>query len=560
MPLIESKHFQKTIRNILWICASLFFLGILGTVFLTSDLPDIRPPEEEVTSFTEGWYYMEGDEERAIASFPFSLSNGGEELILCHKIPPLTDIKYLSFKNQFQEIQAYAGELCIYEYKSSASTPAGKLLGNFRCFIPLQPEYEGQTISLHLKSTTSITVKGLQNIELGSSDAFVLDILSNNFTLAVCLIFMFLTALLLYLVYLVQDIKKLSYDYKSFLYIGSFLLLSALWMWSDSELPQLICSNATMVCLISFFSFMALPIPLLSFVRSACHQGKSLLIGMQCVLIVNIIVQFLLYSIESFDFPSMLPVTHLLILLYIGIIIVLLFREVRLHASFEAKGILAATLLLILCSIAALVQFYLRPNTDNSRFFRYGLIMFIGILLFLSGKNLIRFLEERTQTKLYQQLAYTDIMTQTPNRIAFDECIDRLRQSGISGGSLTVVMLDLNNLKETNDTYGHRAGDELLKGAARSIKNAFQNVGTTYRIGGDEFVVLIEKGNISPGHLFRIMDQDIAQFNTKSIYSLSIARGYASNDGDSRKDIDSILSAADQNMYKNKAATKGICR
>ena len=560
MPLIESRHLQKLIRNILWICASLFFLGILGTVFFTSDLPDIRPPEEEDTSFTEGWYYMEEDEKHTIASFPFSLSFGGDELILYHKIPPLTDIKYLSFKNQFQEIKAYAGDLCIYEYKTSSASPAGKLLGNFRCYIPLSPEYEGQTISLHLKNTVSITVNGLQNIELGSSDAFILDIISNNFSLAVCLIFMFLTALLLYLVYLVQDVKKLSYDYKSFLYIGSFLLLSALWMWSDSELPQLLCSNATMVCLISFFSFMALPIPLLSFVRSACRQGKTLLTGMQCVLLVNIIVQFLLYSMELFDFPSMLPVTHLLLLLYIGIIIVLLIREVRLHASFEAKGILAAILLLILCSIAAMVQFYLRPNTDNSRFFRYGLVMFIGILLFLSGKNLIRFLEERTQAKLYQQLAYTDIMTQTPNRIAFDECIDKLRQSGISGMPLTVVMLDLNNLKETNDTYGHKAGDELLKGAADSIKNAFQEVGTTYRIGGDEFVVLIKKGNISPEPLFQVMDLEIAQFNTESRYSLSIARGYAHNAGDSDKDIDSLLSAADQNMYRNKAATKGTCR
>ena len=56
------------------------------------------------------------------------------------------------------------------------------------------------------------------------------------------------------------------------------------------------------------------------------------------------------------------------------------------------------------------------------------------------------------------------------------------------------------------------------------------------------------------------MDLEIAQFNTKSRYSLSIARGYAHNAGDSDKDIDSLLSAADQNMYRNKAATKGHCR
>lgn len=193
--------------------------------------------------------------------------------------------------------------------------------------------------------------------------------------------------------------------------------------------------------------------------------------------------------------------------------------------------------------------------------FRYGLILFIGILLFLSGRKVISFLEERTQTALYQKLAYTDMMTDTQNRIAFEESMDSLRQSGISGLPLTAVMLDLNNLKETNDIHGHRAGDEIIKGAARCIKNAFLPSGNAYRIGGDEFVVLFSKPDLDIDSHLRLLDQEIEQFNRQSPYPMAIARGYASNLGNhSYETIDSLLSAADKNMYQDKESSKGTCR
>lgn len=565
VPAMASNHIPsripKLVCNLLWIGSFLFFLSLLGTVLLTSDLPDVRPPQQENTDFTHGWYYKDGDTAHYINNFPFTVSSSEQELILYHQLPPLGETKYLCFSNQFQEVKAYIGNVCIYEYQSSQTTPAGKILGDFRCFIPLEPNYQGQTLSLHLISTSPIIAKGLQTIELGSQDSFVLDIVSDNFSLALCLIFMLIIALLLYLGYIIQAIKKLTYDYRIFLYLGRFLLLSALWMWSDSELPQLMFRNATLICLISFFTFMALPIPLFSFVETFCRGGKPLLLGLQILYTVNILVQFLLYSLGILDFPTMLPVTHSLILLSILVIVRLLFREAKLHSSYEAKGMLLAILLLILFSVAALIQFYLSPHTDNSKMFRYGLILFIGILLFLSGRKVISFLEERTQTALYQKLAYTDMMTDTQNRIAFEEYMDSLRQSGISGLPLTAVMLDLNNLKETNDIHGHRAGDEIIKGAARCIKNAFLPSGNAYRIGGDEFVVLFSKPDLDIDSHLRLLDQEIEQFNRQSPYPMAIARGYASNLGNhSYETIDSLLSAADKNMYQDKESSKGTCR
>lgn len=54
-----------------------------------------------------------------------------------------------------------------------------------------------------------------------------------------------------------------------------------------------------------------------------------------------------------------------------------------------------------------------------------------------------------------------------------------------------IVMLDLNNLKKCNDRYGHEAGDTYLKKASEMITNAFSQENTVYRIGGDEFCVIM---------------------------------------------------------------------
>lgn len=147
VPAMASNHIPsripRLIRNLLWIGSFLFFLSLLGTVFLTSDLPDVRPPQQENTDFTHGWYYKDGDTAHYINNFPFTVSSSEQELILYHQLPPLGETKYLCFSNQFQEVKAYIGNVCIYEYQSSQATPAGKILGDFRCFIPLEPNYQG---------------------------------------------------------------------------------------------------------------------------------------------------------------------------------------------------------------------------------------------------------------------------------------------------------------------------------------------------------------------------------------------------------------------------------
>lgn len=90
-------------------------------------------------------------------------------------------------------------------------------------------------------------------------------------------------------------------------------------------------------------------------------------------------------------------------------------------------------------------------------------------------------------------LAHHDALTGTPNRLMLREhFIQAVQSSAVSGTSFAVLLLDLDNFKFVNDSLGHDYGDQLLVEVTRKLKRRVRDVGTVYRYGGDEFVVILD--------------------------------------------------------------------
>ena len=90
------------------------------------------------------------------------------------------------------------------------------------------------------------------------------------------------------------------------------------------------------------------------------------------------------------------------------------------------------------------------------------------------------------------QSALRDPLTDTGNRIAMDQTLQReIELSRRHLHPLSVLMLDIDHFKQINDTYGHSAGDQVLKAVAASIKSQLRNVDMVFRYGGEEFLILL---------------------------------------------------------------------
>ncbi|MDO5134537.1 MAG: diguanylate cyclase [Eubacteriales bacterium] len=156
-------------------------------------------------------------------------------------------------------------------------------------------------------------------------------------------------------------------------------------------------------------------------------------------------------------------------------------------------------------------------------------------------------------------MAYTDAMTGLKNKASYQAAVSLLQERIRQGFcDFAVVVFGLNNLKSINDSLGHVAGDHLIKNAGRAISKAFAH-SPVFRIGGDEFVAILENDDLrdSQGCLERLnqVNQDLND-SLKEEERISMAYGMARFQKDQDQNYRDVFSRADREMYRNKLAAK----
>ena len=159
--------------------------------------------------------------------------------------------------------------------------------------------------------------------------------------------------------------------------------------------------------------------------------------------------------------------------------------------------------------------------------------------------------------------AYTDAATDVGNKAAYQDAVQRIdKMSRRNDGDYAVLVMDINYLKMYNDKYGHEFGDMLISDASTIIKKVFGDY-NIYRIGGDEFAVLInapEDGLCEKLVKEFRAEQELFNRNAKH-YELGvrIAIGYAVNSADDN-DYADVFKRADKQMYIDKQEIKKTAR
>lgn len=185
----------------------------------------------------------------------------------------------------------------------------------------------------------------------------------------------------------------------------------------------------------------------------------------------------------------------------------------------------------------------------------FMVIILVYILVMLSISLFVIFLIARHTEKVRRQ-ATVDIMTGLPNRRAYESCLAYIETSkkGSVEEDLVYVSLDLNGLKESNDTMGHAAGDELIKAAAQCILKAFGGYGKVFRVGGDEFAAVIHVDEGQAELIQENFEEISKNWKGKLINGVSVSCGYAQRKEFPDKTLAEIIEIADQRMYSAKQA------
>ena len=165
----------------------------------------------------------------------------------------------------------------------------------------------------------------------------------------------------------------------------------------------------------------------------------------------------------------------------------------------------------------------------------------------------------QNEMKLYldylRTQAYTDALTKVSNSSAYHEKVNMLDKQIKKGtADFRVAVIDINGLKELNDTHGHECGDYYIQGTASALIQGF-DISDVYRIGGDEFAVIVEgcdEARMVEG-LASVM-ASIEAFNQSSKYpaTLAVSRGTACFDAEQDSTFKDVFARADHAMYLDK--------
>ena len=189
-------------------------------------------------------------------------------------------------------------------------------------------------------------------------------------------------------------------------------------------------------------------------------------------------------------------------------------------------------------------------------FLSIGIMVFLAFLvlsIIVSTADNVQMLEYQKQL---ENMAYQDAMTGLMNRAKANDVIKKVD----AYSHFAVVYFDLNNLKTTNDTYGHDVGDLYIRSVAAAIKDSFGNhADLCARMGGDEFLVILSGNNVKKSdYLIDIFNDRIKKINEMRSLPLDIvvAVGVVVSTEDN-VGITEALKLADQRMYVDKKAKKG---
>lgn len=547
----EKSGFKKLIsKNFHFIVISLTFIICIIIVLLTFSANFFPINNETPQNLSKGWKYsVDGGEYRDI-DFPNDIKEKVNDKVTLIGILPSELVKgaTLLIRTSQQTVEVYVGGELIYttQKENGKDIPSSAYH-----FVRLPVDAFNAEIKIELKSPYSRYDGILNEILLGSKASLIFNLFSKNGL-------MFLIGFILFLVGLFMTIAsiiiKFNQKESGMTYLGGFFMAAGVWVLAESKLLQFIVPFPNLITNLSIFALTLLPLFCCLYYLETHVKAyrKPLLILTGLVAAGGFSMLFI--SIFNIMFP-ILSFTYYLIFMGLSVLALLaiIFMEYvknRKSLSVSVFGILLFSLLAV---IELILYFINIKNYSNSFFITIGLFCFCIILFYELIHNSKKAYETALSVGALKKLAYTDSLTGLSNRTAF---IEELSSVAVSDARTGVAMIDINNLKSINDNEGHLRGDYAIIACANILKKVMKP-NSVFRIGGDEFVVIVKE---TPGkkletylNRWELLQEEM---NKCQDCKIDFAYGYAIYSAGEDRNLFATVERADKEMYKCKMQQK----
>ncbi|HKM34872.1 MAG TPA: GGDEF domain-containing protein [Lachnospiraceae bacterium] len=529
--------------------------GIIFFVYgMTIHVQDMSFNNDQVHEWSRESTVSYGDMQQKIASLPFFTEGREGEILTYTTILKKQDdiVNTIMFREVHQKVRVYLDGERVYSFGYEDSSLVGKTPGNVWVIVRLPEQYDGVELKIELETIYSRYGRSIGKLYLGTKSSLLYMVLLQGVFGLILELPVFLIGIGLFVIgFLFRNNRLAS---RRIIYLGIFALLASSWMILEESIGQLYFRRPLINFALVYIIYGILPIVLLRFLMTYRSFAMSKYIkGIFWLSILNFITVHILQFTNIRDYMETNIGIHLIWILTIAGCLGIYIKE-RIIDKDPRKDIFTAAFVFSVFGIIDILRYYCSDYKSSVLFYtRIGLAFFILILGYSAVKQISGEHAGAIEETTYKKLAYTDLMTELPNRTAFEKQMEAYK---VSGKSPIIAIVDINDLKSINDTYGHKAGDDAIRMVGKNLVDTLGSQVSVYRIGGDEFCALSDSVTEDEfNEYFQKIQVNLEKLTVSIPYSLTAACGYIKT---GEEGIDKAFIEADHRMYQVKVRLKGI--
>nr|WP_319488012.1 diguanylate cyclase [uncultured Caproiciproducens sp.] len=547
--------------KMLYVYFFLLAVSVVVIVFIctTFQTEQIRLNSGEVINFNTGWHFKSSSGTSMSITLPVHSEPGAEKNkinSITNRLPAhLGSGMTLSFSTYHSRVSVYVEKKLIYQFGFNNHVQFGKSPACTAWHIIDLPEgSQGRQIAIEITSPYTKYASTFNGITIGTKSENITYLVRHFLISTIICGLVFIFGMALFFGYFIA--RKRLKNNLSLLYQSLFAICISISALTETSILQLMTGNVLVLGNIMYFSLMLCPIPFLLFFKTEYVKHRTELFDWLCIgAAANFLVCTFLQIANILDFSETVISTHIIIVSCLILSAYTTLENLLKYKDRTAMPFLVGILSMFIFYMVDMVRYYTGIYQDGALYSRAGLLVFIVIPSINTISRHFSMVELGMEARVLERLAYFDVLTQKKNRTAFELEIELLN-GGADCVHVAIVSFDVNNLKSVNDNFGHRSGDELLMAVADVIQKSFEGYGNCYRVGGDEFVVIIRNYKAERTEAcFDNFKKLLNDYNQKNPNRIEIAYGYAEYKLDD-SNLFETMNRADILMYNNKKLMK----
>lgn len=486
-------------------------------------------------------------------------------LSIYYQLPEMNEDISLVYRSKDVYTRVLVDGKIIYETSVYESDLYNRSPGNLWNILTVNSKYSSKCLEMQIimvYDTNAITVDALL---FGDKADIIIGLFEDNMFGIVVSLLLVLTGVVLVVVGFLPSYGRAKKNH-SILWVGVFAFLTGIWSLLETNVLQFCFKDMRILQVISNMIMIVDCMPLLMYTNSEYKIFKYR--GMRILGYIHVGYILLCVALQYSgirDFHHMLNgailimiATDCILFIWVVRMLIKLKKENKpiLNCVLQTSGICSLWIFGVFEAIRSLHV----DRMDRAGLVRVGMLILCLCLAISSQIEAYKIVEQGLKYDLISKLAYSDGLTGLGNRTAYLEQLEEYGRNEKDVIQLGIVYLDVNNLKTVNDNQGHELGDDLITIAAKIIKDSFGHYGKSYRIGGDEFCVLMTGADIKENYEkgLAVFRQLIDEANKADWYTfeVQIAHGFAVCGEFTHDKIDEAIAFADSEMYQNKMEIK----